>query len=152
MPKEHATIVQDIANALLENHVLDNGAITSSAEIEKMALENEGQTMDNVKGVHAARTSIMAGAALAMKEIGLKAHQADADLESVSFSQKFGSDNCELSLARSASYRNPKDRDGAPIVKAGVLDARYIARGTSKKSGALKVIQAEINDAWKTLL
>lgn len=152
MAKEHTDIVKQIAAALEANHAFDNGVFTTTEDLAKMALEHEGQTIDSAKAVHRARNSVMSGIALALNPLGLKAHEEDKELQSVSFKQDFVGDTASISVARSASYPNLQDRSGPAIIKAGVVDARYIARGTSKKSGQLKVVQEEINQAWKSLL
>lgn len=119
----------------------DNGVLNPSDEWLDKALEGSDVTRDMIEKVQTKRDEIIAGAGLAVGEIGVAEFKKNKDLNQVSSELKFGKDTIGAVLHRT---RNLPDGDGGMKEKKGVLSMSYKANGQIGSKGQLKKVKQTI--------
>ena len=149
--KEINEIAAQIAENEMKDAVVENGHMSIPAGIDKIVLEKHGSSIEEAKRVFGARDSYLQCMAITLSEKGVELAKTDSTLERVSAEGKFVGDTASVAISRTKEYRNLKDPEGDKIVKHGVVDARYVTRGSNTKAGDMKKVVAKINTAWASL-
>jgi len=121
----------------------DNGVISPSEEWLDKVLEGSEVTPDMIDKVLTKRDEIIAGAGLALGEIGVAEFKKNKDLGQVSAELKFGKDSIGGVLHRT---RNLPDGDGGMKERKGVLSMSYKANGQIGSKGQLKKVKQTISE------
>lgn len=111
----------------------------------------EGLTKQQVASVHAYRDVLISGVAQGLGELGLEEAKKDKELKKVTTSAGFFGDRIDLGIQTKREFPNIQDRSAPPVVSCGIMDARYLAKGSNPKAGSLKPVAQQIRSAWATL-